>query len=240
MYEYRRANLDITTLRKSYEDARLNKNLSDSLKIWLSLDSVKTLFVPEFYILPIDGYNACTYPYETKIVLLTEGIINLLDKEELIACVAHEMAHYYLAHQLAGMYAYKKKEKRNKFWASFGAAVYAGAIAGSNMYAASQGVEPLDIDYGYMASSATDLFGETAEKATKMYKFRYSREQEMEADIIALAFIYKAGIDVNKIISMFKKMQPYSDNVKDKTDTHPLISERIRVLQSIIHKYIRQ
>lgn len=233
-YEYQKAALDITTLRKSYEDARVNKDLSDSLKTWLRLDSVKTLLIPEIYILPIEEYNAFTYPYETKMAFATENITKLLDKEELIACMAHEMAHYYLAHQLVRMYTCKKREKSNRFWASFGTAVYAGTVAGSNMFAASQGAEPLNVDYGRIVSTATDLFSQAAEHATMMYEFRYSREQEMEADIIALAFLRKSGIDENKVISCLEKLEPYSTKIRDKSDDHPLISDRIKLLKKII------
>ena len=237
--EYDVMNGDILPLHSKYTKARLDMALSDSLMIWMKLNKVKNLNIPDLYILPLDFYNAASYPYETKIVVFTEAITNLLDKDELIACTAHELAHYYLRHQLGHMYKLKKKESSNRFWASFGTALYAGVMAGANMYGASQGAEPLDVDYGALISNANDLFKETSAKATEMYSFRYSREQELEADIIALAFLHKSGIDENKIISMLKKLQPYSSEVRDKHDDHPLISERIKMLEKIIDKFIK-
>lgn len=234
--EYQSTWSDIVRLQYLYEEHRLHKDISDSLLVWTNLKDVRKLNIPIIYILPIQGYNAASYPYETQMVLFTEDIVNILDKEELIACAAHELAHYYLKHQLAHIYSVKKKGKRNRFWANFGTALYAGVMAGANMYGASQGAEPLDIDYEKLTTTVGSVFDKQAENATIMYEFKYSREQEFEADIVALGFLSKAGIDCNKMISLFQKLEPYTSGEFSKTDDHPLTSERIKLLEYIIKK----
>lgn len=235
--EYQDMFVKCLDLRNLLEANKLHVDISDSLLSWTKANRSKSLHTPEMYIIPSQVYNASAYPYETRMVIFTEAIVKLLDKEELTACAAHELAHYFLKHQLAHIYKAKKKEKSNKLWASFGTALYAGVMAGSNMYGATQGAEPLDIDYDGLVSGVNDELERVSANASLMFKFRYSREQEMEADIIALAFLRKAGMDCNKIISLLRKLQPYSPETFDKHDDHPLISERIKVLNSIIKKF---
>lgn len=65
----------------------------------------------------------------------------------------------------------------------------------------------------------------------------FSREQEKEADLVSLTYLYKAGYDLNQAPVVFKLFQALPDSMKAKNsiyDSHPDNLERVRYLEEIV------
>lgn len=185
-----------------------------------------------FFVIPSSELNAATFPDGT--IVINAGLIDSLSFDELVAAVAHEMNHFVNKHRQQQVYAEIKKERSNKFWAGFGAAV-TGIAAGVNAYYAGMaGQSQEDIvnqsdNYAKLIMGIYDVSGE----ATENFKFRYSREEEIESDIAAYRFLQVIGKDPNIMIDMIDKISRYEDVVTNKHDDHPSGAMRKKILLSI-------
>jgi len=163
------------------------------------------------------------------------GCIDFLTEGELIAVCAHEVAHFACSHVVSRMWKSAKKARANKMWADIGVSIFMGAMvaaAGSNAYYG------LDNSYIEQITSNADLFYyrayDYANDATAKYTYRYNREEESEADILAYRFMEYMGYGGENVISMLKKMLArYGDTPKDRYKSHPSTSFRIQVLESM-------
>ena len=72
------------------------------------------------------------------------------------------------------------------------------------------------------------------------YYCRYSREQEIECDIIAYRFLEFMGIDPMNYVSALKKLGTEHDYLYSKKWDHPTVTERINVLEALDNKYKSQ
>lgn len=217
----------------SLRGSQYRKDLTDSIMSWTGVGNYYRDV--RMFILPTADCNAYTYP--TGHIIFTEKLTDIMDRDELLGAAAHELAHYVLEHWYAETYRTRKKEKRNRFWAEMGAMLYVGVTEGANVYGASQGATPIDTHSGEIYPQLQTELEREADKASTIFKFRYSREQELEADIIALAFLVKSGVDGNKMITMLEKLRSYAvDERADKYSTHPLLSERIATIKYILNK----
>ena len=66
---------------------------------------------------------------------------NCKNTEEIVALLAHEIAHYILNHAVNDMWRTAKAVKRNKTWAEVGTVLAAGAYGASQIHSAQYGVQ---------------------------------------------------------------------------------------------------
>lgn len=160
-------------------------------------------------------------------LFINSGLIRLdsLTYEGLLGVCAHEMAHYVLKHAATRFYKMEKKAKKNKILAGITAGVNVAAAG----YAASQGV---DTDWDKVNETITDL-AKWAFENTEKYRYKYSREQELEADIVAYRFLECMGYGGENYIKVLESLQSKYSMLEHTTTNsdHPSTSFRIGLLK---------
>lgn len=208
------------------------KDKLDSLQKIFQLSSIDLDL--KFYVENSYEFNAAACP--NGAILICKGLIDNVSFDELVAVIAHELNHFVNKHSQQELYAVAKKEQSNKFWAGVGAAM-TGVAAGVNAYyggMAGQSQETINKS----TQNFTNLIGEiyeASEKATVNFKFRYSREEEIESDIAAYRFLQAIGKDPQKMIDVIDILSKIEGVgvTSDKHDDHPTAIVRKKILQSI-------
>lgn len=188
--------------------------------------------------------NAFVFPDGT--ICITLPLFYELSAVELLGVLAHEMAHYTLDHAIVSKFKVEKREKENR--------VAAAILAGINTFAsayvqANGGVKQEDSkEYWDNVSKNNLAFLTGFDKMTERFGYRYSREQEMEADMIAYRFLQYMGYDPRSYIRALEKIigfdreNPTPESIealsrdyhsKDKYSDHPSILERCMMLEYI-------
>lgn len=205
------------------------KNIIDKLNSVFNLKKIDSDL--EIHVFPDNEFNASTYP--TGFICINTGLIDKLDTMEIVAVVAHEIEHYVAKHSLNGIYAVKKRERNNKMWAELAGAVAATAYA----YAGAQNAQYASTSNNqYMQNIilASGMFEKDAYLATSKYKMRYSREQEIEADIAAYRFLEFIGADPMSMIKVLDKIANLEGYKKTSSnDDHPSGIYRKNILLAI-------
>lgn len=190
---------------------------------------------PLYKLLVIDApdHNACVMPDGS--VCIFYPLLQTLDTEELLGILAHEIAHYKLKHAEVNYYAKKKKERNNEIWA--------GVLAGvsSAAYGVGQGLLGQEVNEQLVDNMVRSSLAIAAENAEN-WGYRYSREQELEADMAAANLLDYLGSGRSHLISAFKKLQTIDrlqgrdDDAlpkrKRKKESHPTWGERIYLLEN--------
>lgn len=185
----------------------------------------------EVHFYPSNEFNASTYP--TGYIQLNTGLVEKLDTMEIVAVVAHEMQHFVGKHSLNQIYAGMKKERNNKMWAELGGALAATAVAYSGAYNSTYSSSN-NAQYQQNVLLAGHAFDRDAYLATSNYKMRYSREQEIEADIASYRFLQFIGADPNIMIKVLDKIAAMEGGRStSKKDDHPSAVFRKNVLLAI-------
>lgn len=216
----------ITTINDSY------KGILDSLYHVFELNKID--FSIKFYVVPEYDFNAAAAP--NGAIVINKGLIENLSFDELVGVVAHELNHYVNKHSQLQLYAVAKKEQSNRFWAGLGAAM-SGVAAGVNAYyggMAGQSQETIDKTTQNFTKLIGDIY-DTSANATLNFKFRYSREEEIESDIAAYRFLQLIGINPSKYIDVMNIISQIEggNTTTDKHDEHPAGVVRKKILQSI-------
>lgn len=173
--------------------------------------------------------NACCYPNGT-IVLNTGLLAALHSEDELVAILAHEIAHFILDHSVQNVNAAITRQKRAEFWA----AVATGMTAFAEGFAASQG------NY-YTAGLATmgmaAMSTSVASKVLDRLGMNYNHKQEKEADELTVEVLKLLGYNENALATALSNIHDSFINEKNYTlyfdsETHPNIVKRIRAAGS--------
>ena len=169
--------------------------------------------------------NAAVFPNGTMIV--NTGLLSLVHTEdELVASLAHEIAHFVANHSLVNYRRMEKAQARAEFWAGLGVVLAAAASAAT----VSSGYYYNTSNYVY---SAAILSAAAAASVMKKIGMEFSKEQEEEADKMALEAINLLGYDKNALATLFQRM---GNTFKEdgnwaayylSTD-HPSINDRIK------------
>lgn len=184
-------------------------------------------------------------------IFITDSLLSLLDfnYDATIGVLAHEMTHHCLEHTISGKYYRLKKEKENSIAAGIvgGLVGVAGAAAVAyntynNVY--SNGYNDYGNQYNYtqqMNAAAIQniadivyIIQQSADEATIRFGYRYSREQELQSDLIAYRFLQYKGIDPMCLINAFSKINNDQDNASYNNEAyldHPTTSYRINFLK---------
>lgn len=143
----------------------------------------------------VSGYiNACSFPNGS--IRIHSGCLTLLDDDELLFIIAHELGHIELGHSLANA----------KFTVLSSLAKLGIAVAGP-------------IGRILTVTQITEL-------ATQYIAARYSREQEYQADAFAVQWIRQNDLDQGAIISAMHKMRPHATANSSIFAPHPAFEDR--------------
>jgi predicted Zn-dependent protease len=155
-----------------------------------------------------------------------------LDDEELTGVIAHEIAHVILKHHEIHSYALKKKEKNNNVKSAIAQVAAGAVVTGLMMSHANSGArftESNGEQYAAILRNSLMAIDIGFKRNTYNYRFSYSREQEIESDIIACLFLYWIGANPNKHIEALSLLGiNQTDYAKE--DDHPSIYFRTSVL----------
>ena len=164
-------------------------------------------------------------------VLVNGGTIDVIknDKDLLFAVLAHEMAHGMLFHHLDTEYSVAKKKRKDKILAGIAAGLNAVAV-GAELYTATQyGVKPSGVDYG----KNIEKIGDDLKKSEYLFRYKYQRGNEYEADLVAYRFmdqIMGNGDKYIDLLNLIGNMSPINLYESEDSD-HPTIDQRIGVLK---------
>lgn len=159
-------------------------------------------------------------------VYVYSGLMDALPQEHIYVCflgvLAHEFAHGLLHHALVHQYKIAKKEKQNELVAD----IATGLAAYHDSYSRARGTESMVPDVkGY--SNKIHIW---ARQETLRYQFKYSRDMEYQADIVAFRFLDWIGVGGEIYIEALQAMEdPFADN--DDYSDHPSMSDRIALLK---------
>lgn len=156
--------------------------------------------------------------------------------------LAHEMAHYVLRHSEVNYVVEKQAERKARNKTNLVAALsMAGAVAAGVATMDTYDNDPATFDLlGQLALDVTyasqDAFYDNAMKIN----LSYSRDQEIESDIIACLFLMWAGEKVSGYINTLEYLLQYSNPNQQASwyDTHPLLELRINSLREMFKDYL--
>jgi len=180
----------------------------------------------------LDYVNASTLPLGD--VFVYSGLVDILEHyEEMVAVLAHEFAHFMYQHSMQWAYSCEKQKRKNKTIATITAVVSAAA----DMYATMNGANTTGSSEAN--SKYYDSIFESAKNKSLKYQFRYSKDQELQADIIAYRFLDWMGMGHENMIVVLEKLRkqnPMADYEDEEKADHPLLKNRIALLK-FIEKY---
>lgn len=216
-----------------YNNLQLDSEFQDIADTLFYVIGIRDVFPDaKIYVIYDDQLNAFACPdgrlYLNSGLIMCKGI----PVEGLFGICAHEAAHFLLQHSLVEAYAFRKKEKKNKIIAGVVSAVDAAA----NAYAQANGA---------VGNESWDNVNERIESniiwasdnALK-YRYKYSREQEIEADIIAYRFLEYMGLGGEHYINALKTIGYENDAYYDDTSDHPTTEFRVGLLEYLSNKNI--
>lgn len=176
--------------------------------------------------------NAFTTPeghiYITDSLLLVKDIYY----EQLLGICAHEAAHFFLQHTLCEAYDIERELNENKIIAGIASSVNIMA----NAYAQANGAAD-NSSWDTLEKNNSSLYEWAKNEAYGRFRYKYSREQEIEADIIAYRFLEWLGEGGQNYIDALKAIGTDEDKYYSDESDHPKISFRINFLEYLSHKH---
>lgn len=229
--------------RESLHNSKYNsiiENLYYITKIKQVFNSV------EFFIRYDNEVNAGMYPDGTCII--NTGLLEkATNDEEIVAVIAHEIAHFVLMHALNDFWRTAKAIRRNQTWASIGTGLAMGAYGASQINNAQYGVQQSNQAqqqmYNNIANVGFRIREEIGLRTDIFTRLRYMRETEEEADETAFWFLEKNGIDPVNYINFLKRIDENTPTYlkqskrNEKYSDHPNMEKRIKYLDNLYKKY---
>ncbi|MDD3093500.1 MAG: M48 family metalloprotease [Clostridia bacterium] len=188
--------------------------------------------------LPSSDIDAFCYP--NGYIFITNGMIKLfgLGMDEYFGVVAHEIAHIMFKHAEREFFTTKKKERRNSIISGISAVSLAAgasiAIINSAQYMQNnEDIEKLTRNYVESALITSQAIDHLLVENSYYKKFEYSREMEIEADIVAILFLNWLGKSPESYIRLLSKLPNHTPTL---SDSHPDIRYRVKFLSDYIGK----
>jgi len=139
--------------------------------------------------------------YANGTMFLTTSLLSKINsEEELIAIMAHEIAHFVLDHSIININKAEKRLKRAKFWA--GLATGVAAAADISMAANNDNYTP-----GAITLGTSILAYNIASEVNERMGLKYSKKQQLEADKYATEFMKFVNIDHTALSSALLKIK---------------------------------
>lgn len=206
--------------------------LKGSSELVPSIDSLKYLLLGDYSlskqstirIIEDPEVNACAAA-DLDIYVHT-GLIEALpsDKafEYILAVLAHECTHNALSHLIINLYKKYRKESREKFGVGLAAALGTAADAYNH---SRYGKETHTVKKEDIAR-----MNEIAERNAFEHSLKCSREQELEADIVAFRLLDWIGVKGEVFIGMLENVIGFYSGGGENSD-HPSTYERVELLK---------
>ncbi len=198
-----------------------------------SLDSLKFHLIGnlanQIYIHKLNELSLNAFAAPNGNIVIYSGLKDALSgfrQEYIIAIIAHEIVHILLKHSLIQSYKQKKRERNNKI----GAGIAVGLQAFADGMNAIKSGRYTD-NSAYYAS----IFN-SAKNDTYMYQFRYSREIELQADVVAFRLLDWIGIGGEKLKEALILIQAPFEYHSD-TDNHYTITKRVEILKNLENQH---
>jgi len=175
-------------------------------------------------------------------VYVNTGLLDVLESEdELAALLAHEIAHISKSHLIKSIRSAHQKQIFMR------AVSQAAAAAASEAIVA--GIGPTTYHSHVLAQKLADqatggLVASVSEPMLIAMINGYSREQESEADALAIQYSSKAGYEPVALVNFFKKLTSFRDRLKANEPNYlsslinaePGLEERIKQAEKLISK----
>lgn len=219
----------------------IQKGLADENSVEV-LDSVCNFFNlkvynPQMKVYIVGDREVNAYSTPDAIILLNSGLLNKMGTfEKIYAVVGHELAHYALGHAMQNLYAVKKKEKRNQIMAGVASGIQAaGTAIGQAMYSDNSpaGQKAREQAWQDVRNGLDKNLEWATVDAYGRYHLKYSRNQEMEADIASYRFLQWLGEDPSYMIKALEKLGEGEPKIDSTKSDHPSTVFRINVLKEI-------
>lgn len=204
--------------------------VADTISKYIGL---KEIFPDATYSVVEDNYvNAFAYPDGR--IYFTDGLLGVkgIRYAELLGIAAHETAHFVLQHTLLKTYGTLKKYRKNAIIAG----VASGLNAAATAYAQANGVAD-ENSWEKVQETTDNLFEAAFYDATGRFRYKYNRELEIEADIIAYRFLEWTGIGGHHYINALKLIGDDNEVYTQEND-HPTTEFRIALLEYLEEKEI--
>lgn len=163
-------------------------------------------------------------------VYVNTGLLDILESvDELAAVMSHELAHINNNHQINFLYAANRTKIAGQVAGAF-LAIPLGALGALSG-------DPTDIVRGLLIGSA---IGDVI--IVSMVK-GYGKEQELEADALAVQYLKKDGYDPYALIGVFKKLETIKNRlgineknyVSSLINAEPGLTERIKNVEMTLN-----
>ena len=170
-----------------------------------------------------DSMNACVYPNGT-LVINTGLLANIHTEDELVAVIAHEIGHFASNHALINIQKAIQRKQRAEAFAAIATAIAATA----EVYAASRGSY---VD-GSITFGTAVLSAAIAADVAKSLGTNFTKEQEKDADEMAMRALTLLGYDSNACATLFSRMgKAFNENgnwaAYYMSEDHPSLQERV-------------
>jgi Zn-dependent protease with chaperone function len=171
--------------------------------------------------------NAVIFPNGT--LLINSGLLSVVKSEsELIAVLAHQIAHYVLEHTVKNIKAEEKRRKRAEFLSYLATAATAAVEVG--IAANNENYVP-----GYLTLSIAVIASSISTSINRQLGLDYNREQELEVDLITKELLDFIVIDTNSLsnalLSIYMHSKSRGDIVSPEApNSITMLAERLKLL----------
>ena len=173
--------------------------------------------------------STISYSYPNGYIFLSESLFNQLDNDAMIMGFAsREMAHITMQHTLSSLYYAFNPSKRNNAMTGLVSILYGTYDIYSEEESPSSGISINN-------NMIDDFFKEFYSTGSLTMQYKYSREQEIQADIVAYRFLEWCGIGGEHYIKALKELQNRYVNIQEGDNDYPTTKYRIELLE-YIHK----
>lgn len=204
--------------------------ITDTLLVYTGVKQV----YPDCTIDIIEDSEANAFCSPDGSVFLTDALVDELNANftQLMGICAHEMSHFFLMHAFVSSYQTQRKYQINS---AIGAATSAVVVA-ANAYAQANGATTSE-SWDSVNQTINNLSIAAYDDAFERFRYKYNREQEYEADIIAYRFLEWYGVDPTLYIEALETIALEDDKYYDIDSDHPKCSDRIALLRYMGDKY---
>ena len=174
----------------------------------------------------IKNHQPNAYIFANGALYITTGMLSSINsEEELIAILAHEVAHYVLDHSIYNINQKAKREKRAEFWTGVATAIAATA----DVYLATQNEYHVP---GVLTLGTAVAASSIASSVTERLGVQYSREQEFLADECAVEILNLLRYEPTSLGVALSKMKNYciingNYTALFASGSHPSLNDRI-------------
>lgn len=159
----------------------------------------------------INDPSVNAYSAAGGMIYITTGLLDFIESaDELAAVIAHEIAHVVKSHQIDSFY----EPHRSKRTAQIAGTILGVVLAAGLSAATARG--------GHFVSSLGQSLGDLAFRIAPLMTYvmaasvttGYGKEQELDADALAIEYTKRAGYDARAFIDLLRKLTSFRDRIE--------------------------